>query len=336
MNTELILKYLLGECSSRELEEVKAWVEESNQNRDWLLDLKVLWDQRFIDNVSRKDYLDRNFNDILRKIEVEQNNLRKQKKQRRLRMAVSYAVAASLISFVVLFFYNRSSYVDAKVEYVVESVSTADSIRRIQLPDNSIVWLGVNSKIEFLPSFAVNERRVVLEGEAYFDVEKDVERPFRVQTNNYVVKVLGTKFNVKSYDMESISATTLFSGKVVIENDASNELLVLTPGQKLSYSKSNKQMQIEVVPKELNESMLSENNYITFKSASIASIVERLRYAYGAKIDVDEILMLNDRTYSGVIQLHDSLESVLDALKTVISFDFVIGDSGGFLLIPAS
>ena len=83
----------------------------------------------------------------------------------------------------------------------------------LSLSDGTRVWLNGNSELEFPVSFVKDERVVTLRGEAYFEVARDVESPFIVQTRGLYTKVLGTSFNVKAYDDEPEVSTTLLSGK---------------------------------------------------------------------------------------------------------------------------
>ena len=103
----------------------------------------------------------------------------------------------------------------------------------ITLADGTNVWLNARTTIQYPITFNEKERLVKLDGEAYFDVTKDKSKPFIVQTNNYNVEVLGTKFDVDSYSETEIFETTLMEGSVRISSltDA-NESLMLTPHNK--------------------------------------------------------------------------------------------------------
>ena len=103
----------------------------------------------------------------------------------------------------------------------------------ITLADGTNVWLNARTTIQYPITFNEKERLVKLDGEAYFDVTKDKSKPFIVQTNNYNVEVLGTKFDVDSYSETEIFETTLMEGSVRISSltDA-NESLMLKPHNK--------------------------------------------------------------------------------------------------------
>lgn len=332
MNSEIILKYLTQECTEQELALLNEWLAESNDNRQWLFELKVLWDKRTLADFSRREYLDKQFDITLQKI------FRSEKEEKvsrlslpRAKKIIAWVAAACLLAFVVNTVFVKTTFLRGNSSYVIERVSAGDSIRRITLPDHSIVWLSANSEIKYLPGFTQKERRVILSGEGYFDVQKNPDKPFRVETPEFTVKVLGTRFNVSCDNTRQTTDATLFSGKVVIENGKQQELLVLTPGQKVSYSKSSKQMLVENIEPE-NNGVLLENKYISFKGATLQSIIKELQYVYGASIIITGGLNNSASTYTGAIQREDSLEAVLRGLQNVIPFSFEENKDGSLVL----
>ncbi|OQP61114.1 hypothetical protein A3860_05190 [Niastella vici] len=107
---------------------------------------------------------------------------------------------------------------------------------KIQLPDGTDVWLNAASSITYPTAFKGRARNVTITGEAYFEVAKDITKPFRVQVHDIEVEVLGTHFNINSYEDEGNIATTLLEGSVKIQTaDAKSsgrqQTLVLKPGQ---------------------------------------------------------------------------------------------------------
>lgn len=97
------------------------------------------------------------------------------------------------------------------------------------LSDGTHVWLNADSKISFPKKFSGNERLITLEGEAFFDVAKDKGRPFIVKTLRQEVEVLGTKFNIKAYEEDFSTTTTLLEGSVKINTE--KESVYLTPNE---------------------------------------------------------------------------------------------------------
>lgn len=108
---------------------------------------------------------------------------------------------------------------------------------KLKLPDGSDVWLNAGSKLNYNKNFDKDIREVYLTGEAFFDVVRDEDRPFIIHTSTINVKVLGTQFNVKAYDEDVTTETSLLKGsvEVVLKHDPSKKYL-LKPNQKLVLS----------------------------------------------------------------------------------------------------
>ena len=314
---KIILNYLSNKCKAEEWVQINLWMEENEQNKKWLFEMKALWDMRQFKQCENKEYLESRFREMWNKIQDTQK--RKQKKHTPFVRTIGYVAAACLIGFIIGYGLLKPSA--KKLQYLVESVASTDSIRKITLPDQSVVWLNANSQIKYLPQLEKDERRILLTGEAYFEVIPDKSRPFRVETPDFTVKVLGTTFNVAAYTENNSSGTTLISGRVAIENCRKEELLVLHPGQKAQYSKTSKELIVKEVDAETE--IAWKNAFITFERIGIKQIIEKLEYIYGERI----ILQLMPdapfvKTYSGAVAREDSLENVLKSLQNVIPFHF--------------
>ncbi|WP_413667045.1 FecR family protein [Mucilaginibacter sp. Mucisp86] len=116
-----------------------------------------------------------------------------------------------------------------------EITAPKNGISKIQLPDGSRVWLNMGSKLTYSNDFGTDQRRVNLVGEAFFDVVKDPQHPFVVTTPTISVRVLGTKFNVRSYNNDKTSEAALVRGKIeltVLKNP--EKKIILNPSEKLT------------------------------------------------------------------------------------------------------
>jgi len=124
---------------------------------------------------------------------------------------------------------------------VLELATPLGGIYQITLPDGTKVWLNAGSSLKYPMSFAKNERRVSLEGEAFFEVTKDSARPFKVLSKGQEIEVLGTAFNVNSYPDNTVIKTTLVNGKVKLSNHKRySEAIYLLPGQQSTNTNNGK------------------------------------------------------------------------------------------------
>ena len=188
----------------------------------------------------------------------------------------------------------------------------------IVLNDGSRVWLNAQSRIKYPVRFGNSERRIQIAGEAFFDVKHDPQRPFIVETVDYNVKVLGTKFNVNAYPQEESSTTTLVSGSILIPMKTGIES-VLTPGDQLKYSRSDKSTSIQKVDVELYTSWIDNN--LRIEQMSLEEIFKILMRRYDINVYYSDDLSKSEK-FSGKIPLNDNLKVVLDQMSKVSNVDF--------------
>ena len=188
---------------------------------------------------------------------------------------------------------------------------------KITLGDGTRVYLNAQTELRFPESFANSEQRLVyLSGEAYFEVAKNQSKPFIVQCRDYAVKVLGTSFNVNSYEDDKTSKTTLATGKVEI--NMGGKLTVLKPGHQ-AIIKDGK-VNVEEVDVEVYTTWMYEN--FRFKSESIQEIMTKLSRWY-----VVDVFYMNDSVknyhFTGYLPRYAKITDVLEllSLTTNIKFD---------------
>jgi ferric-dicitrate binding protein FerR (iron transport regulator) len=187
--------------------------------------------------------------------------------------------------------------------------------------------VNAESSIRYPVTFASNERVVHVDGEAFFDVVKDDSKPFVVKTNDYSVRVLGTKFNVKCYTDEDFVATTLVSGSVSIPTSLGEEK-VISPGEQLRLNRNDRTVTVSKVDTEIYTSWI--NNTITLRETPLHEIVSQLRRRYDVQF-VFEDSSLRDETFTGVVPLNESLNTILSMFSKVSSVDFRVEDGVVFI-----
>ncbi len=148
----------------------------------------------------------------------------------------------------------------------------------ITLADGSKVWLNAGSSITYPVAFIGKERNVSINGEAYFEIAHDRERPFRVGKGNMHVEVLGTHFNVNAYDDDADIKITLLEGAVKVNK--SNLSSILKPGQQAKITK-----EINVVEQVDTEAVLAwKNGLFHFEKASLQEVLKQLARWYDVEI----------------------------------------------------
>ncbi len=152
---------------------------------------------------------------------------------------------------------------------------------QLVLPDGSKVWLNAASSIRYPIIFTGNERKVEITGEAYFEVVKNTSLPFRVKMNEgREIEVLGTHFNVNSYDNEESINTTLLEGSVRVNNK--NSRIVLKPGQQARVGATEKINVLDDV--DVDRVMAWKNGIFDFQDASLEEVMRQLERWYDIEI----------------------------------------------------
>lgn len=159
---------------------------------------------------------------------------------------------------------------------------------RLVLPDSSLVWLNAASSLRFPVRFGIGERRVMLEGEAFFDISTQYRadgsrKNFVVETARGEIEVLGTRFNVLAYADEPASATTLVEGSVRVTSEKQVSK-VLKPGQQAVLSDI-----LTVRTVDTDEAIAWKNGYFNFQNRPLPEILRHLQRWYGVEIDITAI-----------------------------------------------
>lgn len=192
---------------------------------------------------------------------------------------------------------------------------------QLVLPDGSRVWLNAASSIRYPVAFTGNERRVELTGEAYFEIEKDAQRPFHVISALQDVEVLGTHFNVNAYSDEETIKTTLLEGKVKVSKPAmpdrpapagERQSAILKPGEQAVLSRVQSPFTIDRSP-DLEQVMAWKNGFTVFTKADIKSIMRQVERWYN--VDVVYEGKIPTRTFSGGISRSARLSELLRLLE---------------------
>ncbi|MDB4925982.1 FecR family protein [Mucilaginibacter sp.] len=149
----------------------------------------------------------------------------------------------------------------------------------VVLPDGTKVWLNAASSITYPLVFQAHERKVQITGEAYFEVTKDPDKPFKVLSGKQQVEVLGTHFNINSYADEPIIKTTLLEGKVKVTAGQNQALLM--PGEQAQLAATGLTVNQNV---NLEEATAWKNGYFVFDHERIESVMRKISRWYDVEI----------------------------------------------------
>lgn len=169
---------------------------------------------------------------------------------------------------------------DAQVNYNTLEVPRGRQFR-LTLPDGSKVWLNAASSIKYPTAFAGTDRMVEVNGEAFFEVEKDAARPFMVKVNNSAaIEVLGTSFNVNAYEQEEMIKTTLVEGAISVK--ANSDRQILKPGQQVQVQGSTPLKVVNNV--NISQVTAWKNGYFDFNDADLPVMMRQLERWYDIQV----------------------------------------------------
>ncbi|MCR6722586.1 MAG: DUF4974 domain-containing protein [Chitinophagaceae bacterium] len=181
---------------------------------------------------------------------------------------------------------------------------------KMVLPDGTKVWLNAASSIRYPILFTGDERNVEITGEAYFEVAHNKSKPFHVKTSDGTdVEVLGTHFNINSYDNEESINTTLLEGSVRVTSKAGN--IVLQPGQQ-AQSNANGIISLKRTVN-IDQVMAWKNGIFDFQDATLEEVMRQLERWYD--IDVTYEKNIPKLEFYGKMGKDLSLETVLNGLE---------------------
>ncbi|HVV07471.1 MAG TPA: FecR domain-containing protein [Puia sp.] len=197
-------------------------------------------------------------------------------------------------------------------EVVYNTLTTAKGKQfRMTLPDGTLVWLNSFSSLHYPTRFTGATRPVEVTGEAYFEVAADAARPFIVQTGRQAITVLGTHFNINSYEDEPATRTTLLEGAVRVSNAAGQ--VTLRPGQQASLGQRDKRISVAEVNAE--EAVAWKNGYFHFDNADIQTVMRQLARWYDVEVRYDGVTPAAGGDFKGDIGRGLTLAQVLKVLE---------------------
>lgn len=201
---------------------------------------------------------------------------------------------------------------------------------QMALPDGSLVWLNANSSLRFPTSFTGDERRVVLRGEAYFEIAHQSDAPFVVQVDSHQgapagmeVEVLGTHFNIMAYEDEKTIATTLIEGGLRI-SDLSDyaDHIEIYPGQQLRFESSGA---VSLRTVKASDYIAWKEGYFVFNNEHIEDIMRSLARWYDVDYHISSELTYSH--FSARVSRFENISKVLEKFELTSIIAFEISDS---------
>ena len=321
INEEVLTAYLRGELNAAEAAAVEAWYDASAANRRLLGEIYYIL------------YVNDRINDTAG-IDVERS-LRQFKRRmhagRRisLRRITLRAAAAAAVAVILLAGGVTTVSLSKRLAQPLTVITHLGERSQVVLPDGTKVWLNSASSVEYVAPFFSRERRVKMDGEAYFEVAKDANRPFIVHTDHFATRVLGTSFDVTTAPRaDGSSAVVLVEGSVAIDV-ANGESVTLNPSERFSM-KDGSYSVYEVDPYKY---ISWKDGLLFFTSNTLFEVLQKVAAFY--KIEITCFGEIGSRKCTGKLILFDDLDGTLDVLSDIFRIAYVRGPDGSVAVRPA-
>ncbi len=331
---QLITDFLLQSLEYNELNELNNWISESEENENYFIHRQEEWLSAEKDNDSENNTTfnkELAFEQFLIRTQTEDSVYKKP--NRKLQLSI-IQVAASIILLIGLLFggYLIGKHTNNNTTNIVRVEAPMGSRSKTYLPDGTLVWLNAGSSLSYNNKFGKRERRVQLNGEAYFEVAKNKHKPFYVMTKDINVKVLGTKFDFSNYEDEEFIKVSLLEGHVQITSPSTKDkLLDLYPDQQMVYSKTEDKIIKESV--ESKNYKVWTNGYLFFDEEWLTEISRKLERSYNVNITIADDSLRHLRFYGNFKQNEQTIEDVLNALSSTDKLKYNI-DGKNITLSP--
>jgi len=233
------------------------------------------------------------------------------------------AVFILAIAISSLFFYLKQNrpHSDLEVESYTTAIAENGQISKLILPDSSVVWLNSGTQIKYPTDFARKKREISLEGQAFFQVRKNTEMPFKVFCRDVEVRVLGTCFNINAYSGEQEVEVVLETGKVELLKPSDSKFKYrLDPGQKLIYNRVSDDVIIREV--ELDRYVKWKDGILIFRKDPMSEVVPVLQRKYNIDLEMD-IPNLDSYLFTATIT-DESLNEIIKSIAFTCRADFKI------------
>ncbi|HVI44044.1 MAG TPA: FecR domain-containing protein [Chitinophaga sp.] len=240
---------------------------------------------------------------------------------RRLWWKVAAAVIPlAVLSAALLFSKWNTARKTTAEEPMLDLYTQKGQLSKITLADNTVIWLNGNSHLRYPQQFTGSNRKVYLEGEAYFEVQQDPVHPFIIESGGYRTQVLGTAFNIRSYPTPHIYKVTVTSGKVAVyRHSDSTSAILLTADQQVMIDCDEHTQQVRQV--HATELLAWRKGGVSFEKDPLMEVVAAMESRYGVVFRFENTI-LKKKEISGVFDNGQSLDDILKILSRVYSLHF--------------
>lgn len=300
MEKEILHRFFAGTASFEEEEAVCNWADASEENKEELIKERKYFDVLLLHNSVDK--------------KKKATPVRRLYPTIREALKIAASIAVLVVSSLYIYGWVQPEEVTAYNKIVVPPGQRVN----LTLSDGTSVWLNARTELLYPAAFTDKQRKVTLKGEGYFEVAKDHEKPFIVQTSKCDVKVLGTKFNVEAYDDTETFSTALMEGSVkLMDKKKLGVEVLLAPKQKAELK--NGQFTVDAITD--YDTYRWKEGLICFENILFTDLMKKFEKTYDIHI-VNTNKKLDNYRCSGKFRMADGVDFVLHVLQRNAHFKF--------------
>ncbi len=307
----LIHKKLTGFLSNAEQKTLDDWQQSSDANKQYASELDTIWKASKSYKSSYQPNTDKNLAQLQARISKESQPAKVVSMKRRSPWLLRIAAAVLVLLVAGLYYMNSSS------PSTIEVVAHIGESKNVTLPDGSSIILNEGSRLRYPEKFDGNQRKVMLNGEAFFDISHNPEKPFHINTEHTTVTVLGTSFNVRAYNDESQTEVLVKTGKVRLSPSKTDDNIVLTKNHKGFYNHRS-----QILRKEENRThndLAWMNHQLAFQKTPLKFVIQDLERYFNVEIDLQNT-QLNNCPYTSLYN-QPNLDKILSVLSSAFQID---------------
>ncbi len=317
MKKYTLIKFFKGEATEVEIDSIIEWINRSPQNMAYFARQKSLYSA--LESTQFEEESVKNANAPAKK-----------KTYLSITKYAAVAIVATICFLAGLWLNNLNDDNNKDIQLITEtktfaplkhSLYTEKGVKGfITLPDSSRVWLNSDSRISYPDEFTGEKRIVSLSGEAYFEVAKDSLHPMVVLTNkDFMVEVLGTTFNIRSYEDDATAETTLYTGKIKMhyKDHTSSKIKTtdLKPNDSFTYTSTSRTHKQAIAPKPEIQRAWKDGSLI-FDNTSMEDVIKRLERWHGTNFIVNDNSIYKRKlsatfTSESIVQIMEIIQMVM-------------------------
>ncbi|PWL30793.1 FecR domain-containing protein [uncultured Roseivirga sp.] len=300
ISNELMLKFLSDTATAEEREAMEAWMADSEENAKYIEQLKSLWANAESFSLLDSIDLDQNWQGVQSKVNQQKAGNSK----------IFWRIAAAVVFIVSASFLAKSLLYSPPEQLSITAQEQSD----FTLPDGSVVTLKKGATLKYPEEFE-DERRVTFEGEAFFDVVSNPQKPFIINADDTETMVLGTSFNLKTATSHTSFELVLVEGKVSFSTP--NEKVVLTPGQRVALGPNGL---LEKTENTNRNFQAWQTGTLVFENAKMSDVFQDIGNAYNVRFEMENAAFASCTLTARYDQ--EDLDSILNTLEILFNTSF--------------